>query len=178
MYRFKGIFDYNLRESIHNSFIMSNFNYCPIVWHFCSKTSTTKMEKLQERALRFLLDDKVSSYEILMSKCNSSTLHLKRLRSICTEVFKSLNSLNPNFMSEMFEKKDVPYHLRDQSVLVQPKFKKISYGKNTFGYYGSHLWNLLPNDLKACTSLNQFKSMLKDWEGPNCQCKMCTRTVF
>ena len=41
---------------IYKSFIRSNFNYCPLVWYFCSKTSTMKMEKkLQYRALRLVL---------------------------------------------------------------------------------------------------------------------------
>ena len=31
------------------SFIGSNFNYCPIIWHFCSKVNTEKLEKLQYR---------------------------------------------------------------------------------------------------------------------------------
>ena len=29
---------------IHKSFIRSNFNYCPLVWHFCSKNSSDEME--------------------------------------------------------------------------------------------------------------------------------------
>ena len=37
---------------IYKSFIESNFNNCPLVWHFCSKSSTAKMEKLQYRARR------------------------------------------------------------------------------------------------------------------------------
>ena len=27
------------------SFILSNFNYCPLVWRFCSKTDNDRMEK-------------------------------------------------------------------------------------------------------------------------------------
>ena len=34
---------------IYKSFIMSNFNYCPLIWHFCSQTSTIKLEKIKER---------------------------------------------------------------------------------------------------------------------------------
>ncbi len=49
-------------------------------------------------------------------------------------------------MKEMFEKKDVVYDLKDSHCLYQPIFKKITYGKNPFKYYGSHIWNLLPND--------------------------------
>ncbi len=174
LYRFKGVFGFKQREAIHNTFILSNFNYCPIVWHFCSKSSTTKMEKIQERALRFLYNDKVSSYDCLLEKCKGSTLHLRRIKTIALEVFKSLNDLNPPFMKEMFDMKQVPYNLRDNNLLTQPKFRKISYGKNSFRYYGSHIWNLLPIEIKNSTTIDHFKDMIKQWEGPNCQCAMCT----
>ena len=36
------------------SFIMSNFNFCPLTWYFCSQASTNKIEQIQERALRFI----------------------------------------------------------------------------------------------------------------------------
>ena len=42
---------------IYNSFIASNFSYCPLAWHFCSVSSTNKLEKVQERALRFINND-------------------------------------------------------------------------------------------------------------------------
>ncbi len=51
MYRFKGIFDLKEREIIYNIFILVHFNYCPIVWHFCGKDSTKKIELIQDRAL-------------------------------------------------------------------------------------------------------------------------------
>ncbi len=63
-------------------------------------------------------------------KTNSTTLHVRRLKAIACEVFKSINDLNASFMKEMFEKKDVPYDLRDSQILCQPIFKKIRYGKN------------------------------------------------
>ncbi len=62
LYKFSGIFNIKEREVIHNTFILSNFNYRPHVRYFCDKSSTRKMEKTQERALRFLLNDKTSSY--------------------------------------------------------------------------------------------------------------------
>ena len=50
------------------SFILSNFNYCPLVWHFCSKRDSDKMEKIQKRALRMVLKDYESDYETLLQK--------------------------------------------------------------------------------------------------------------
>ena len=37
--------------TIFKSFIMSNFNYCPLTWHLCSQSSTHKMEKILEMAI-------------------------------------------------------------------------------------------------------------------------------
>ena len=32
--------------TMYYSFIMSNFNYCPLVWHFCGETNTKQIEKI------------------------------------------------------------------------------------------------------------------------------------
>ncbi len=95
--------------------------------HFCDKSSTRKIEKIQERAIRFLLTDKTSSYALLLEKSNSTTLHVRRIKAIACEVFKWLNDLNPSFMKEMFKKKDVVYDLRDSHRLYQPICKKTTY---------------------------------------------------
>ncbi len=173
MYRFKGVFDLKERQIIYNTFILSNFNYCPIIWHFCGKTCTKKIEAIQERALRFMFNDKTSIYSSLLEKCNYTTLHFRCIKAIASEVFKSLNNLNPNFMNKIFQVKDIIYDLRDSNMLCQPKVNKITYGKKTFSYYGTHIWNSLPNNIKESTSLDNFKTMLKACEGPKCQCSMC-----
>ncbi len=62
MYRFKGIFDLKGREVIYNTFILAHFNYCPMVWHFCGKASTKKIELIQQKSLRFPLNYQKSTY--------------------------------------------------------------------------------------------------------------------
>ena len=158
--------------------ISANFNYCPIVWHFCDVNKMRKIEKLQERALRYLLQDNKSDYAELIRKSRYETLHLRRLKTIATEVFKSLNGLNPQFMKELFKVNDISYGLRDETILTQPKFKKITYGYNTFSYYGAHLWNKLPRNLKGGISLHSFKTIISKWEGPNCNCTLCNVNMY
>ncbi len=58
LYRFRGIFDIKEKEIMYNTFILSNFKYCPIIWHFCSKTTSKKVENIQERAVRFMFNEK------------------------------------------------------------------------------------------------------------------------
>ena len=54
-------------EAIINSFIISNFNYCPLVWHF---SSIRKIEKIQKPCLRISLNDYENDYEILLRNSN------------------------------------------------------------------------------------------------------------
>ncbi len=154
-------------------FILAHFNYCPMVWHFCGKASTKKIELIHERALRFLLNDQKSTYHELIEKYNYTTMLIRRIITISMEDFKSLHDLNPNFLKEMFLIKELKYSLSDSNIIYQPKFQKVTYGKNIFKYYGPHIWNLLPNEIKETADILFFKSLIMTWEGPKCQCNMC-----
>ncbi len=128
MYRYEGIFDLKEREIIYNTFSLAQFNYYPMVWHFCGKASTKKIELIQERALRFLLNDQKSTYHELLEKCNYTTMLIRRIK----EFFKSLHDLNPNFMKEMFNIKELKYAPRHSNIIYQSKFEKVTHGKSTF----------------------------------------------
>jgi hypothetical protein len=54
------------KVTIYYSFIMSYFNLCPLVLHFCANTN--KVENIQERALRFIYEDYSITYEELLCK--------------------------------------------------------------------------------------------------------------
>ena len=75
---------------LFNSVVKSNFNYCPLVWHFCGKVNYEKIEKIQHRVLRIIYKDHVSSYDDLMSKAHAPTMLNRRLHGILCEVFKCI----------------------------------------------------------------------------------------
>ena len=51
------------------------------------------MEKIQERALRFLYCNIQSSYKELRGKAGVSTLYVGRLRTVMCEVYKVVNHM-------------------------------------------------------------------------------------
>ena len=55
--RIQKFMGFKEKEILLNSFVYSNFNYCPLVWHFCLAKSVKRIEKIQERALRILYND-------------------------------------------------------------------------------------------------------------------------
>ncbi len=85
--------DKESKLAIYKSYILSNSNYCPLVWHLCGIQNSRNMEKIQERALRFVYEDYESIYDILLKKGNHDMLYIGRLRNMATEIFKALHVL-------------------------------------------------------------------------------------
>ncbi len=60
------------------SCLLCYFNYFPVVWHYCSKGSILKMEKIQYRTLKYLYNDYKSSYVDLLERANMPSLFIQR----------------------------------------------------------------------------------------------------
>ena len=104
--------------TIYYSFILSNFNYCPLVWHFCGGSNTKKLEKILERALRFIYNDSDSSYENLLEKAQLPSLRLRRLRFLAIEVFKIINKQTPVYLHDLVTIKKNSYSFRYNTVNI------------------------------------------------------------
>jgi hypothetical protein len=153
------------------SFILANFNYCPLAWHFCSSESLKKLEKIQERALRLLHNDYESDYETLLSRSNKSTLQIRRIKLLATEIFKTINELNPPYMKEIFQlntRKNA-----DSKKLVAQSQKSMKYGSYSLRSLGPRIWNELPTSVRNSNSISSFKELIKSWAGPTCRCSSC-----
>ena len=168
-----GLVDYPSRKAIYTSFIASNFNYCPLVWFFTSRDSINKIDKIQERALRFVLKDHISCYKDLLMKSGFDSFRIYAVKSLMIELYTIWESMTPNYLSELFVKADTPYNTRDKCRLIQPMKRTTTYGLRSFQYYGAHAWNMLHVHMKAAQSLSEFKSFIKSWPGPTCSCPIC-----
>ena len=175
--RLTGLLDMPSRKAIDNSFIVSNFNYCPLVYYFTSRESINKMQKIQERALRFVLKDSVSDYDTLLTKCGIDSFRISSLKSMAVEIYKILNDMSPEYLS-LFSKSSIPYSLRDNDKLIQQKMRTTTFGIKSFSYYGAHLWNSLPVDIKNAVTLGNFKTLVRNWQGPSCHCSVCQLIIW
>ena len=97
LYRINRYLTFEMKTTLVNSFIYSNFNYCPLVWHITSANSIRVIENIQERLLRFQLDDFYSPYEELLIKAGKNIMLTNRLKTLCLEIYKTINSQNPTY---------------------------------------------------------------------------------
>ena len=84
----------NPRKRIMRAFISSQFGYCPLVWFFCSWKINNHMNRMQERAVRIVYKDYVSTFPQLLEKDSSVTIHIRNLQVLATELFKARNKFS------------------------------------------------------------------------------------
>ena len=68
------------KRMIMKAFIESQFGYCPLVWMFHSRSLNNKINRIHERALRITYNDKSSSFQNLLEKDNSGTIHHRNIK--------------------------------------------------------------------------------------------------
>ena len=158
--------DSKSKHIIYDSFVASNFNCCPLVWHFCGQVNNNKLEKMQERSLSIIHNDYGSSFETLLKCMKQESLLTKRLKIMILEVFRTVYILNPSCLQDLFTKNEVVNDMRIEK-LEQPKRRIAIYGLRTFSYLGSKLWSLLASEYSEVSDVDykrlKFLGWTKSW---------------
>ena len=88
-----------------NASFKTQFNYCPAIWMFHSRTLNKKNNRLHERCLRIIYDDKLSNFEELLHKDNSAPIHHNNAHALVIEMYKVVNGTSPEIMNEVFKQR-------------------------------------------------------------------------
>ena len=93
--------------------------------------------KVQECTLRFAYADYSSTYSELLCKAESCTLELRRIQTICTEIYKTLNYMGPVYMNNLIIPNQSNYSTRRPLNLFVPRVNRTTYGLRSFRYQGT-----------------------------------------
>ena len=133
--------DLNKKRLAVNAFFMAQFNYCPLIWMYHNRTYNNKINRLYERCLRLIYNDKRSSFENLLEKDNSVSIHHKNLQVLAIEMFKVYTKTSPEIMQEVFQVKEQGnYNLRNQADFVIPQVKSVNHGLESARFLGPKIW--------------------------------------
>ena len=146
--------------------IESQCNYCPLVWMFHSRTLNNRINRLHERALRLVYKNDQSSFEELLNKDNSLSIHHRNLQKLVTE-----NNLSSTITSNIFTENNNVYDLRNKREFKT--VRTVLNGTETVSYRGPQIWVTLPNSIKTANSLIEFKAQIKHWKPIECKCRIC-----
>ena len=140
---------------------------------FHSRQINHKINKLHEKALRIVYNDRFSSFSSLLSKDKSVTVHQRNLQIFATEMYKMINGLSPDIMQDICETKSNYYNTRNTPTFSSRNIKTVRYGLKTISYMAPKIWDLVPKEMKQVTTVNEFKTKIKIWKLENCPCRLC-----
>ena len=92
-----------------------------------------KIESLPKRAFQLLYNDFESNYSQLLDEARKSTMTIVRLRCLFLEIYKTINRLNPAFMTKIFKLSNSKTPVRKQNVLNLnvPRPSQVRYGERS-----------------------------------------------
>ena len=163
------------RKILLNSFIMAQFNYCPLTWMCHSRALNSKINRMQERALRIVYNDYKPNFKELLEGDHSFTVHERSIHYIAIEACKVKNGLSPVIMNDIFQfSKSCAYELRSGNHLQITNTSTVNFGSEFIKTLGAKIWDLTPEEIKASKYLIMFKKKTKNWtQKKSCPCLLC-----
>ena len=171
--RIAGYMDFPKRRLIMKAFIASQFGCCPLIWMFHSRALNNKINSIHERALRITYNDRTSTFEELLNKNKSVSIHHRNLRVLVTEPYKVKNNMAPEILNEIFQNRTSSYNLRTNSSFAVRPVHSVYHGTESFSFLGQKIWELVPEHVKQSESLEIFKKKIKQWVPSRCPCRLC-----
>ena len=140
---------------------------------FHSRRLNNKINSIHERALRITYQDNTSTFQELLNKDNSVSIHHRNLQVLATEMFKIHRGLSPEILRETSVSKTSSYNLRRNDTFGKRKVHYVYHGTESLLFLGPKIWDLVPVELKQSETLYSFKLKIKNWVLLECPCRIC-----
>ena len=161
--RIKPFVDQETLILIYNAIVRPYFDYCCEVWDVFSEAQSKRLQKLQNRAARIILNvNNDVEHTIALRTLGWEPLQTERKKAKAKIMYKLLNKMGPKSLTNLFSYKSekTNYHLRDiSSGLCLPK-PRTNNMKNSFMYDGAQLWNSIPKEIRESKSLSSFRKKI------------------
>ena len=127
------------------------------MWMSHSRTVNNKINKLHEKSLRLIYNDKKSSFKELIETDKSVPIHIKNLQVLTTEMFKVCRNISPPIVRQLFQLRNNDYNLRQFSQFNLPNVKSVFLWKVSISFLGSKSGILFLMNLRRKHHLSPFQ---------------------
>lgn len=155
----------NTLSKMYRGIVEPHFRYCCSVWGCCGVTKLQTLQKLQNRAARIVTKSRFDTPAMaLIHNLNWPTVSDIVRSETATTMYKSLNGLVPEYLSDLFVKNSTRNvrKLRNTETDLSLPLRKTNNGQKAISFRGPKLWNHLELDVKQAPSLATFKKRFKN----------------
>ena len=127
-----------------NAFFNAQFNYCPLIWMLHSRQRNNKIKHLHERCLRLIHNDKLPSYEKLLEKDGSVSIHHQNIQNLAIEMFQIKHGRSPETVRDIFGQTTQHCSSRQNRDFRIRSVKSVYHGSESISYLGPKIWETVP----------------------------------
>ena len=150
----------NTAVQVYFALIQPHSDYCSSAWDGLGETLSTKIQKLQNRAVGVITR---SSYDtnasVLLNALQLDNFYVRRKKLKAQLMFRILKGNMPSYLRTLFSIRHTDYNLRNNQLKLNLPKPRTNYSKRSLSYNGALLWNSLPEEMRNLTVFPQFKKL-------------------
>ena len=154
------------------AFVESQFGYCPLICMFHHRRINYKTTRIHERTLRITCKDKSSTFQELLEKDNSVSIHHRNVQKLAIENYKVLHGFSPPTLNGTFVPVSRPYNFSRNDTLQKWRVNSVGHGTESISFLGPKVWDLVISGFELSQSLSIFKRKIKKWVLLQCPCRL------
>ena len=164
--RYKKFLNREAKIILCESIVLSQFNYCDIVYSNMDKYLKDKIQKIQNVCLRFIFDIKKNAnvdHTFLRKKLNWLDMGSRRLKHGLTLIYKILHGLAPNYLRDSFTLVNEVHNVntrRSNNNIWIPKNITSRIHRRSYVFEMANIYNKIPENIKNSVSVNSFKKQI------------------
>ena len=115
--------------------------------------------------------DSKSSFDELLTKGESFTIHVRNIQTLAIELYKVWYGLSPKIMNLVFPL-NISTRYSGEKGFKTRNVKTVYHGTETLAHLGPKIWSMVPAEMKKF-SLSVFTKKIRKWKPNKCPCRLC-----
>ena len=141
---------------------------------FHNRYLNNKINRLDERCLRLVYNNKQFRIEELLDQDSSFSVHHRNIQMLSNEMCKAKNGSPPEITNKIFQlREDKHYNFRQISQFIVRHVNCVFNGSESVSHMGPKVWELTPSERKQVSSISMLKNKTKSWKPQECPCTIC-----
>lgn len=148
---------------IYNTIVFPHHEYCSTLMINYTDDRLDVLQKLQNRAMRAILNvNKYTSVSLMLKTLSWMSRRQRIIYNTCLFVFKMKNKLYPNYLNDEIKFHYSHYNTRNKGLLKIAHTRTHS-AEKTIVFKGYKWFNNLTDEIKEEDRINVFKMLLKNF---------------
>lgn len=160
--RVSRMLDRETKITVYNTIIAPHINYCATILYLSGSTNIDRVQKLQNKAMRIILNAYRRTHILdMLNNLKWLSVYQKLKLYVLIFIYKVKNKLLPEYLNSCIQLREAVYVTRNVDTLRLPLYRK-SATQNSLMYNGAKLFNDLPLEIRNVSNLAAFRKLCID----------------